>query len=408
MTQEFDKDDHPGAPRILFVGWADSSHTHAWIDLIRDHCNVRLYAMPRGFPPDDWPVRTYITQSTPRNFDKSLRRRLYCGNTLDRDVRNWLVRRFHGQHIDAPRLGLAKVISRWRPHVIHALGLDPAGWFVLETRKHFKLHGMATWVLQLRGGSDLALRIADPALKSDLARDLHQFDLLLTDNLLNIDIIRELGLPTDRLPTLAPVPGSGGLDLESMQGLRNGPSSTRPDVIWPKAYECPWSKSLPVLEALNMCKDKLQGRTIFMLATDEETRAWHQHLPLSLRQNCVMHERIPRQELLKIMGHCRVMLAPSLVDGMPNSLYEAMALGTFPIVSPLRTITPMVREPENTLFARNLYPEEIAKALIRALEDDTLVDTAAEQNLKLVARLADRGRIAQEAVRMYEGLATEC
>ena len=90
------------------------------------------------------------------------------------------------------------------------------------------------------------------------------------------------------------------------------------------------------------------------------------------------------------MCKSRVVLAPSVVDGIPNILFEAMATGAFPIVSPLETITTVVNDEENVLFARNLYPTEIADALIRASTHDHLVDSAAQKNLILVRKMADR------------------
>ena len=51
----FEKDLYPGRPRILFVGLAESTHTHAWIDLLQAaDFDVRLFAVPTpgGFPPD--------------------------------------------------------------------------------------------------------------------------------------------------------------------------------------------------------------------------------------------------------------------------------------------------------------------------------------------------------------------
>ena len=98
------------------------------------------------------------------------------------------------------------------------------------------------------------------------------------------------------------------------------------------------------------------------------------------------------------------MLIPSLSDGIPNSLYEAMGCGTFPIVSPLETITPVVKNEENVLFARNLYPEEIATALVRAMNDDALVDRAAEKNLDRVYQLADRKIIQKQVINFYENI----
>jgi glycosyltransferase involved in cell wall biosynthesis len=105
------------------------------------------------------------------------------------------------------------------------------------------------------------------------------------------------------------------------------------------------------------------------------------------------------------MTKARVMLAPSLVDGVPNSMYEAMAAGAFPIVSPLDTIRPLVENETNVLFARNLYPNEIADALCRAMSDDALVDAAAQRNLALARRIADRSKIKTRVIEYYERLA---
>ncbi len=128
-------------------------------------------------------------------------------------------------------------------------------------------------------------------------------------------------------------------------------------------------------------------------------------LPQEIRACCRPYPRIARDSLLRQMGRARVMLAPSLVDGTPNSMFEAMACKAFPIVSPLKTITGVVREEENVLFARNLYPQEIADALVKAMTDDSLVDAAGTRNLDLVSRIANRAEIAPRVVAYYEKLA---
>jgi len=87
-------------------------------------------------------------------------------------------------------------------------------------------------------------------------------------------------------------------------------------------------------------------------------------------------------------------------------MYEAMAAGALPIVSPLETIQHVVRNEQNVLFARNLYPHEIADALIKALADDQLVDSIAAQNLTLVRRIANRSVIRPRVVAFYEELVT--
>jgi glycosyltransferase involved in cell wall biosynthesis len=144
-----------------------------------------------------------------------------------------------------------------------------------------------------------------------------------------------------------------------------------------------------------------------MLCMSPDARMWYNALPSEIKRNCLVYERIPREAVLSLLQQSRVMLAPSLVDGVPNSLYEAMAAGAFPIVSPLETISSVVRKEQNVLFARNLYPQEIAEALIQGMNDDTLVDNAAQKNRDLVRRLADRSYLGLRVVHFYSEIAVE-
>lgn len=130
--------------------------------------------------------------------------------------------------------------------------------------------------------------------------------------------------------------------------------------------------------------------------------AWFYTLPAKIRESCVLHDRMPREYFLSLLAQARVLLIPSLVDGVPNSLYEAMAVGAFPIVSPLETICPVVEAEKNVLFARNLYPEEISRALVRAMSDDALVENAAKNNLELVEKLASKRMISKKVIEYYE------
>lgn len=105
------------------------------------------------------------------------------------------------------------------------------------------------------------------------------------------------------------------------------------------------------------------------------------------------------------MANARVMMAPSLSDGIPNTMMEAMALGAAPLMSPLDTIVPVVQHERNVLFARNLYPDEIAEALVRLMSDDALVDQMAENNMVRIREMADRQRVKERALIFYEEVA---
>lgn len=400
----FKQDPFPGKPRILFIGFPNSTHTHAWIDLLEEaELNVRLFSVPSSIPPpDSWRVPTYVTGFTTLHFERAWRRRLYPPDFVSQTCGK-ILRRLAGTALE--RRWLSSVIREWQPSIVHTLGLDPAGYFYLQVCQEHDLLHIGRWVLQLRGGSDLALSRCDPDLLPGLSKVLGTCDQIITDNLQNVQYIEEMGINVGKISPLVPVPGTGGVDVTSLsKAVITLPPTQRHVILWPKAYNCPWSIALPVLEAIQLCWDRIQPCEIYILAADSATRMWYWSLPDIIKQRCHISDRIPRKEVLDLIGKARVVLVPSLVDGVPNMLYEAMASGAFPIVSPLETIVPVVGNEENVLFARNLYPDEIAAALVRAMTDDRLVAGAAQRNLELVSKIADRKSIAPKVVDYYETL----
>lgn len=407
MNWRFSSDEFPGRPRILFIGLGENSHTHSWIDLLEGASfNVRLFSMPTGSPPNDWPVRTYITNYHGPRLTSSTRVRLYPANSVARFVKRQTARAL-GMPDPTTLAGnwLARILRQWQPDIIHTLGIEQGGEFFLQVRRRFGLDGIGKWVLQTRGGSDLALAHLDPERRKSLADVLGSCDQLISDNEQNFRIAQGLGVREEQLAAISPVPGTGGIDVNLLQEKWHGPPSSRRIIVWPKAYDSAWGKMLPTFEALKLCWERIQPCEIHMLSMTSESRMWFWSLPEAIRQSSRPRDRVGRSEVLEIMPKARVMLAPALIDGIPNSLYEGMACGAFPIVSPLETIMSVVKNEENVLFARNLYPQEIAEALARAMTDDALVDAAAQRNLALVRRVADRDVIRPRVLEFYEQLA---
>jgi glycosyltransferase involved in cell wall biosynthesis len=403
MHRSFEQDDYPGEPRILFIGLGHSTHTHAWIDLLqRSSLNVRLFCTTNEAPPAGWRTRTYVLAKSPGSAETE--RRSYLWNHAAAGYRlRRRVARARGDEFDPGHLvadWLVSIIRGWKPHIVHTLGLD-AAHFYFPARERVGNDG-PKWVLQTRGGSDLQLAHLDPERHPGIAHVLQTCDQLLSDNVINYRIARDLGIRAEQLATIGTVPGTGGIDINPNWSSK---PSARRIIVWPKAFESPWSKSLPVLEAFKICWQQIQPGRIEMLATCPQTLMHFWSLPDEVRSGCVIHDRIPRAEALGIIAQARVTLSPSLVDGVPNVMYEAMAMGALPIVSPLESIATVVKADENVLFARNLYPDEIAAALVRAMADDNLVDSVAERNLALVKTIADRETIRPRVVNFYRELA---
>lgn len=401
------EDKYPGQPRILFIGLGHSSHTHSWIDLCEGApLNVRLFCTSAELPPAEWKVKTYVIADNQHSLDPATRNCLWNEGRSTRFIHKAMARA-RGRDWNTDWFindWLLGVLRDWKPHIVHTMGLDAAG-FYLGVRRRLEDAGAPRWVLQTRGGSDLQLAHLDPELRPGIARVLCACDQLLSDNSMNFRIARDMGVREEQLSTIGTVPGTGGIDVDALAAKWQGLTSTRRMILWPKAFEAPWSKALPVFEALKICWDQIQPCTVQMLAMHPEALAYFRTLPEHIRAACSVSDRIPRGEVLELMTRARVMLAPSLVDGTPNSMFEAMAAGALPIVSPLETIRTVVADEQNVLFARNLYPHEIADALVRAMNDDMFVDAVAERNLSLVRRIADRKEIRERVVAYYKRLA---
>ena len=447
----FDKrNPFPGRPRILFVGLANSSHTQSWISLLEGaKFNIRLFASPESkLPPPDWSVRAYFS-SSPQDFgifhhypplinylgsiwrkleiiyhfgfftnpqsDKIIRLMLTIPlifySVLIRVIAN-IINIGSRKSINPAKLivdeSLANVIQTWRPDIIHTLGFftGQGGEFYYYSRKQYHLEGIGKWVAQARGGLDLALYSHLPEKREIITRFIKECDFFIADNSQNYQNAVELGLERSKIFPAGVVPGSGGIDLEELEKYNKTlPSQRERIILWPRAYDFIQSKTLPVLEALQLSWKRITPCEVWMTASgQEEFEIWFAQMPDEIKKCCHLEKRLPHTKLLELMGKARVLLIPSLSDGIPNSLYEAMGCGTFPIVSPLETITPVVKNEENVLFARNLYPEEIATALVRAMNDDALVDRAAEKNLDRVYQLADRKIIQKQVINFYENI----
>lgn len=359
-------DHYPGRHKLLFVGIPYSSHTHSWMELMDNReINVRLFSAFGQAPA-------------------------HCKYQAYDEVRP-----------DDRMLDLAYAINEWRPDIVHTLGFEPSGFLLSHTKEAHNLYPHV-WIHTSRGGPELALHRLLPERKKKLVPVLLGCDRFIADNHLNYEYARELGLAPDKIPSFGIVPGTGGVDVGYLRSLRKEKTSCSRIIVWPKAYECPASKALPVLEALKICWDKIKPCRIIMTAIiQEEIHMWFRTLSEEIQESCELFSRLPREELLERMAGARVLLSPSLTDGIPNSFYESMATGAVPIFSPLETYTHVFREGENVVYARNLYPQEIADALEKAMNDDEMVDKIAENNYALVKEMADRKKISETMYNFY-------
>ena len=301
---------------------------------------------------------------------------------------------------------LAHIINVWKPDIIHTLGFTPATDFFYETINKANMKPDAKWVLQARGSPDLSLHQHIPEKRERDQIFLQNCNVLIADNYHNYGIARELGIRPEKIAPFGIVPGSGGIDVDTICSQWSTPPSKRKRIIYiPKFYNGPYNKISPVIEALILTYNQIAPVEIFVSPeASDDIKNYFYTFPREFQNSFRWLGNISRQQVINNMMQARVMLAPSLSDGIPNVYYEAAACGTFPILSPIESITQLISAEKHALFARNLYPNEIAVAILRAMNDDILVDSAVANNLSIVYEYADSKKIKEKIVNFYRSL----
>lgn len=112
---------------------------------------------------------------------------------------------------------------------------------------------------------------------------------------------------------------------------------------------------------------------------------------------------IPYSDMPLWMNLAHIMIMAPESDGMPNTLWEAMACGALPVVNRLPQYAEVIQHGVNGLVADS-EPEYLARAMLRGLTSPGLKSEAEVRNRELVKALADQD---QEMARMevwYESL----
>jgi glycosyltransferase involved in cell wall biosynthesis len=156
-----------------------------------------------------------------------------------------------------------------------------------------------------------------------------------------------------------------------------------------------------VLEALRLALPHIGDFHLIATAAIPDVEYWFHDMLCIYGTRVEIHGRLPYEQLKEIYRKARVLLAPSLSDGIPNTMYEAMASHTVPILSPIETLLPLFVDKVHTIYAPNLDPSAIAKALVTAMNDDALADNIAMTNRAYLPVLAGRESVRGRVVAMY-------
>lgn len=98
---------------------------------------------------------------------------------------------------------------------------------------------------------------------------------------------------------------------------------------------------------------------------------------------------IPYSDMPMWMNLAYLMVMVPVSDGMPNTLWEAMACGALPVLNRLPQYAEIIEDGVNGLLVEP-EPEDMARVMLQALADQELKANAGSRNRELVTTMADQ------------------
>lgn len=298
---------------------------------------------------------------------------------------------------DAPNR-ILQAIDKLKPDCIHSLAMQFSAYPVVEA---LKLNGGPLgipWIYSA-WGSDIFRYGYEPDHTERVKAVLSSCDYMMADCERDWHLARNFGFQgrwLGRFPT------GGGFPIKRWQHNRIGQPSER-KIIAIKGYQNKAGRALTALEAISQIVEQLKGYQIVVYSSQPVVDKAVDHLATQLPISIKVMPHSPQTEVIKMLGQARVSIGVSFSDGTPNAMLESMILGAFPIqTNPGGATAEWIEDGKNGLLIPYDDPNQISQAILRAVKDDELVNTAAFINYGLMSDRVDESIVRTQVVAAYQ------
>tara|TARA_R110002124_G_scaffold287089_1_gene470313 strand:+ start:89678 stop:90832 length:1155 start_codon:yes stop_codon:yes gene_type:complete len=242
---------------------------------------------------------------------------------------------------------LLKAIRELQPDLVHSFEMQHCSYPILKTMRKFP---KLPWVYSC-WGSDLYYYKQFPKHLTKIKKTLGRIDHLVTDNLRDHKIAKDLGFSGG---FFGPIPGGGGYAISQYEALKKPPESRKKILI--KGYEHTFGRGLHVVKTLAKIHTELQDYEVVVFGAHKSVIDYinNEKLPFKVYNR----HFLSHMELIESMGKSLVYIGNSISDGIPNTLLEAMCMEVFPIQSNPGGVTEeLITHGKNGLLISNVNSE---------------------------------------------------
>jgi len=394
--------------KLLIVAMANSMHTVRWVSLISGQ-GWETYLFPTNsltsvhpeMPPVNICGSKFLRFLAGRYKSKKTVIKttdfLLNGNTSSISWKD-VVKKFLPERQTEKLLG---AIRRIKPDLIHSMHIQEAGYLTLEVKKRYK--GTFPKWLVTNWGSELNLFSKVSGHKEKIMDVLSNCDYLSGECSNDIKIAEKLGFKGRFLPI---VPNSGGIDFEKINRIKKpGLTSERRNIML-KGYQNWAGRALVGLRALERCTDVLKGYRILIYSVDtiDVIIAAELFTQKTRIETFVIPFNTTYDKILSYHGSARISIGLSITDAISTSLLEAMVMGSFPIQSDTSCASEWFKNGQTGILVKPEDPEDVEKAVRKALADDDLVNRAAPLNCDMLFERLEYSKIKNKVINNYKSL----
>ncbi len=386
--------------RLLFVTDARSPISHNWIRFFAERGDEVYIASTFECDEPDFLVRRL--EFTPAAFSFAKKRTSAPSSASSRTlglrtkIRQWL----GPLTLPAAARKLRKFINDVQPDLIHAMRIPYEGMLTAEA-----LSGLAVRAPFLVSiwGNDLTLHApSTPLMRAYTKKTMKAADALHADVHRDARLACEWGLGEDK-PALV-VPGNGGI----RSGVFYPPQEpvTEAIIINPRGVR-PYVRNDSFFKSIPMVLSKRPGTKFLCASMQGEALALKWIKDLGIEDAVNLLPAFSHEKMGDVFRAAQIVVSPSIHDGTPNTLLEAMACGCFPVAGDLESIREWITHGRNGLLMDATNPQSIADAILLGLEREDLRREAAGLNAGIISARAEYGMNMKRVEEFYRSILTD-
>lgn len=395
---------------ILLVADGRSPITKRWLDglfalnyrvsLISSHpCATiagleSLHVLPIAFSRFSSGIKSAKTssRSSSLNFVKAFRSAFQAGRYI---LGPFSVQYYSGKY--------RSLVEQIHPDLVHALRIPYEGMLARFTPPEIPM-AVSIW------GNDLTLHATHSRLmREETRKTLQRANGLHTDTNRDIRLAHDYGFPASR-PELI-VPGNGGIDLEtldrSQEALPAEIEALIPAghnlIINPRGLRT-YTRTDTFFTSIPLILHTRPKTAVLCASMAGEPEAERWLAAIHADQRVVLLPPLSQAQLWSLFRRCPVSISVTMHDGTPNTLLEAMSCGSFPVAGDIEPLHEWIRPGENGLLVDPGSPQELAAAVIQALNDSRLREQSGRFNREVIKERADASTIRPQIDAFYKSL----